>query len=73
MTLLLLLLLLHKAHGPEDDVIKGEGLLQYGQDLGITEDTDPGLMLIAWKCNVHHEKSWEMTRDEFVGGWALHG
>jgi len=56
-----------------EDVIRGEGLLQYGRDLSITEDSDPGLMIIAWKCNVNHQKSWEMTREEFVGGWALHG
>jgi uncharacterized protein (DUF2249 family) len=53
--------------------MKGNGLLQYGQDLGITDDKDPMLLVTAWKLNVNHQKCWEFTRDEFVGGWAIHG
>jgi hypothetical protein len=52
--------------------VKGQGLLQYGQDLGITDDKDPMLMVIAWKLNVNHGKVWEYTRDEWMG-WAIHG
>lgn len=59
--------------GETEDVIKGQGLLQYSQDLGITEDKDPGLLLVFWKLNANHEKCWEFARDEFVGGWAIHG
>lgn len=56
-----------------EDQIKGNGLLQYGQDLGITDDKDPMLLVVAWKLNVNHQKCWEFNRDEFVGGWAIHG
>jgi len=59
--------------GDGEDVIKGGGLLEYSQDLGITEDRDPGLLIVSWKLNVAHEKCWEFTRDEFVGGWSIHG
>jgi len=59
--------------GEQEDLVKGQGLLQYGQDLGVTDDKDPMLMIIAWKLNVSHGKVWEFTRDEFVGGWAIHG
>jgi len=57
----------------DDDLVRGQGLIQYSQDLGITEDKDPMLMIIAWKLNVVHGKTWEYTRDEFVGGWAING
>jgi len=55
------------------DIISGPGLLEYGQDLGITDDKDPMLMVVAWKLNANHGKCWEFIRDEFVGGWAIHG
>jgi len=56
-----------------EDLIKGEAMLQYGQDLGITDDKDPMLLVVAWKLNVNHNKTWEFTREEFVGGWSIHG
>eukprot|EP01118_Nematostelium_gracile_P010664 TRINITY_DN370_c0_g1_i1.p1 TRINITY_DN370_c0_g1~~TRINITY_DN370_c0_g1_i1.p1 ORF type:complete len:398 (-),score=125.38 TRINITY_DN370_c0_g1_i1:26-1219(-) len=59
--------------GDNEDVIKGQGLLQFGQDLGIVDDKDPGLLIISWKLNVNHEKCWEITRDEFIGGFSIHG
>jgi len=61
--------------GETDDVIKGQGLLQYGQDLGMTDEKDPLLVVIAWKLNVlaSHRKVWEYSRDAFVGGWSLIG
>jgi len=46
-------------------------LLQYGQDLGITDDKDPLLMIIAWKLGVNQGKCWEFTRETFIGGWSL--
>jgi len=58
--------------GEQEDLVKGQGLLQYGQDLGVTDDKDPMLMVIAWKLNANHGKVWEFNRDEFVGGWAIH-
>jgi len=59
--------------GETEDVVKGQGLLQYSQDLGVTDDKDPGLLIVSWKLNVCHEKCWEFARDEFVGGWSIHG
>jgi len=59
--------------GETEDVIKGQGLLQYSQDMSIVDDKDPGLLLIFWKLNVSHEKCWELTRGEFIGGWSIHG
>jgi hypothetical protein len=58
--------------GEIEDLVKGQGLLQYGQDLGITDDKDPMLMIISWKLNVSHGKVWEFNRDEWMG-WAIHG
>jgi len=58
--------------GETSDLIQGNGILQYSQDMGI-DDKDPLLMVIAWKLNSNHGKAWEFTRDEFVGGWAIQG
>jgi hypothetical protein len=57
--------------GETDDIIKGQGLLQYGQDLGITDEKDAGLLIVAWKLNARDKKVWEFSREAFVGGWAL--
>jgi len=54
------------------DSIRGDGLLHYGQDLGITDDKDPLLLIIAWKLNAIR-KIWEFQKEEFCGGWAIHG
>jgi len=56
-----------------DDVIKGNGLIQYSQDLGVTDEKDPALLIISWKLNAKDSKVWEFSRDSFVGGWALEG
>eukprot|EP01117_Protostelium_nocturnum_P019898 TRINITY_DN873_c0_g1_i1.p1 TRINITY_DN873_c0_g1~~TRINITY_DN873_c0_g1_i1.p1 ORF type:complete len:396 (+),score=157.60 TRINITY_DN873_c0_g1_i1:165-1352(+) len=56
-----------------EDVIKGQGLMDYSTDLGITDDKDPGLLVIAWKLGVNHGKCWEYSRNEFVMGWAVSG
>lgn len=57
--------------GETGDVIKGQGLLEYGKELGVVEDTDPGLLLLLWKLGstIH----WELSREEFVGGWTTSG
>jgi len=59
--------------GETDDVIKGQGLLQYGQTLGITDEKDPGLIIVAWKLNAKDKKVWEFSRESFVAGWAMNG
>jgi len=56
-----------------EDVIRGQGLMQYGQDLGITDDKDPMLLMICWKLNSSHKKCWELTKEEFIGGWGIIG
>ncbi len=57
--------------GETGDLIKGPGFLEYGQELGVSEDTDPGLIILAWKLGASEQ--WEFTRDEFVGGWTTFG
>jgi len=54
-----------------DDCIKGDGLQKYAHDLGIVDDKDPMMLVIAWKLNALHNKCWELTREEFMG-WAIH-
>jgi len=54
--------------GETGDVIKGSGFLQYGKDLGVVEDSDPGLMILAWKLDA--KEQWEFNREEFVNGWV---
>jgi len=56
-----------------DDVIRGQGLIQYSQDLGVTDEKDPALLIMAWKLNAKDSKVWEFSRDSFVGGWSLEG
>jgi len=58
--------------GETADVIKGQGLLKYGQDLGMEDDKDPLLLLIAWKFNTI-EKVSEYPRNLFVDGWKKEG
>eukprot|EP01087_Luapelamoeba_hula_P020146 TRINITY_DN680_c0_g1_i1.p1 TRINITY_DN680_c0_g1~~TRINITY_DN680_c0_g1_i1.p1 ORF type:complete len:395 (+),score=66.43 TRINITY_DN680_c0_g1_i1:102-1286(+) len=57
--------------GETGDSIKGSGLLEYGNALGVTEDTDPGLLIVLWKLDASTQ--WELSRDEFVGGWTTLG
>jgi hypothetical protein len=59
--------------GDNEDVIKGDGTLEFSKDLGLTDDNDPSLIIVAWKLNVAHEKAWEFTRREWVDGWAQQG
>ncbi len=57
--------------GETGDVIKGQGILEYGQALGVVEDTDPGLLIVLWKLGA--KAQWEVSREEFVGGWTAVG
>eukprot|EP01088_Endostelium_zonatum_P003362 TRINITY_DN1456_c0_g1_i1.p1 TRINITY_DN1456_c0_g1~~TRINITY_DN1456_c0_g1_i1.p1 ORF type:complete len:398 (-),score=110.86 TRINITY_DN1456_c0_g1_i1:25-1218(-) len=57
--------------GETGDVIKGQGFLNYGKEMGVEEDTDIGLMILAWKLNA--EGQWEFKREEFVDGWVGYG
>jgi len=57
--------------GETGDVIKGQGILEYAQSLGVTEDTDPGLLIVLWKLGA--KSQWEVSREEFVGGWTAIG
>jgi len=56
--------------GETGDAVKGQGLLEYGQALGVTEDTDPGLLIVLWKLGSRTQ--WEVSRDEFVDGWTVY-
>lgn len=57
--------------GDTGDLIKGHGFLQYGQALGVIEDTDPGLLLLAFKLNARRQ--WEFDHQEFINGWSSCG
>jgi len=58
--------------GETNDVIKGQGFIQYGQDMGINDDKDPLLMVVAWKLGATDCKVWELSRQTFLTGWTLH-
>jgi hypothetical protein len=53
-----------------DGPIKPQGTLQLGEDLGITDVTDPRLLVIAFSLG--SKVQWEFTPDEFIGGLAKH-
>jgi len=53
------------------DAIQGNGSLSFQTDLGITQDDDPGLMIIAWKLGCC--ETWIFSRDEWMEGWTLAG
>jgi len=53
----------------EDEVISGSGTLKYLEDLGITSDTDPTFILIAWKLEVNQPSVWQISKSEFKTGW----
>jgi len=59
--------------GETDDIIKGAGLLQLGQDLGQEDDKDPVLLLVAFKLNARDRKVWEISRPSWISGWAVQG
>jgi len=55
----------------ESDVIKQQGFLKLGEDLGATEDTDPLLIVMAYKLNA--KRLWEFSHEEFVEGLGRAG
>jgi len=53
----------------EEDLLKDSGIIKYSQDMEIAEESDPTLLLIAWKLNVNQPTVWTFSRQEFVQGW----
>jgi len=53
-------------------ILKGMGILQLSQDLGITDEKDPSLIIMMWKLNVNQPTVWEISKEEFLG-WKKHG
>jgi len=56
----------------EEEVLKENGMLKYSEDLGVTEEKDPTLLLIAWKLGVNQPVVWEISREEF-NNWSNFG
>jgi len=55
----------------QKDGIYGQGLLEFTKDLGVTDDEDPLLMIMAWKLKC--ETLWEISREEFMNGFTIGG
>jgi len=53
------------------DTLHGEGMHQFQKDLDIVDDTDPALLLIAWKLRC--EIVWEISLEEFYNGFTIFG
>jgi len=51
--------------------IHGAGLLEFQKDLGVVDDDDPLLMIIAFKLKT--ETLWEVSREEFMNGFTISG
>lgn len=60
-----------KASNDGTDLISAEGTLQLGEDLGVTEVTDPLLLVVSFKLGAR--LLWQFSADEWVGGWARYG
>lgn len=60
-----------KASGDGSDLIRAEGTLQLGEDLGVTDVADPLLLILAFKLGAR--LLWQFSADEFVGGLARYG
>lgn len=56
-----------------EEIIRGEGVLQYSKDLGVTDEKDPAMLIIAWKLNAKDKRAWEFSKDTYIGGWSLEG
>jgi len=52
------------------DSIHGEGLLEFSKDLGVIDDDDPVLLMMAWKLK--SEVVWEISQEEFMNGFTIH-
>eukprot|EP01090_Pellita_catalonica_P021918 TRINITY_DN8338_c0_g1_i1.p1 TRINITY_DN8338_c0_g1~~TRINITY_DN8338_c0_g1_i1.p1 ORF type:complete len:612 (+),score=120.40 TRINITY_DN8338_c0_g1_i1:20-1855(+) len=53
------------------DVIQGNGSLAFQEDIGVTDDDDPLLMIVAWKLDA--EIAWEFSRGEWMDGFTAAG
>lgn len=45
-----------------EEIIRGEGVLQYSKDLGVTDEKDPAMLIIAWKLNAKDKRAWEFSK-----------
>eukprot|EP01116_Phalansterium_solitarium_P006488 TRINITY_DN187_c0_g3_i1.p1 TRINITY_DN187_c0_g3~~TRINITY_DN187_c0_g3_i1.p1 ORF type:complete len:626 (+),score=187.98 TRINITY_DN187_c0_g3_i1:243-2120(+) len=52
------------------DAVHGAGIMQLQTDLGVTDDEDPSVLIIAWKLQC--ARVWEISRHEFVTGLNVH-
>jgi len=55
----------------QKDSIYGSGLIAFTSDLGVQDDEDPLLMIIAWKLKC--ETLWEISHEEFMNGFTIAG
>jgi len=55
----------------EKDAIHGQGLIEFQKDLGVTDEEDPVILILAWKLRA--ETVWEFSKDEFMNGFWLLG
>ena len=62
---------LSESQDDRGDICKADGVFQFATDAGAKDDTDPLLLIIAWKLN--GERPWEFSRDEWVRGFSLYG
>eukprot|EP01118_Nematostelium_gracile_P009876 TRINITY_DN3344_c0_g2_i1.p1 TRINITY_DN3344_c0_g2~~TRINITY_DN3344_c0_g2_i1.p1 ORF type:complete len:505 (+),score=156.68 TRINITY_DN3344_c0_g2_i1:331-1845(+) len=53
------------------DSIHGEGMQAFAKDLGVEEEDDPTILILAWKLRT--ETLWEISRDEFLLGFTVNG
>eukprot|EP00727_Mastigamoeba_balamuthi_P007603 m51a1_g3463 hypothetical protein (383) ;mRNA; f:731290-732966 len=62
------------AEAMEPPVVRGEGLLALGKDLGLKSDTDPLLLILFWKlgCSGQNQQ-WSVNESEFVMGMVAVG
>jgi len=50
-----------------DAILRGPGILKYAEDMGINLESDPALIIIAWKLQINQEHVWEIGSAEFLG------
>lgn len=53
------------------DSIFGAGFLEFSKDLGVTEDDDLTLLIVASKLKC--ETLWEISKEEFITGFTIFG
>ncbi len=53
------------------DSIHGQGIVEFTKDIGVMDDEDPLLMIVAWKLKC--ETIWEISREEFMNGFTIVG